>query len=254
MRRLGHLIVAVLSVGGVMSAAACESSSSPSTPAPIPGTDASFDAPQPTDSSVADTNVPDDAADAATITDDIATSFSDTMNPPPAGHFTYGTTPTLGGAFTLYANPVLTPSSTPPMPFWQGTATPDTPPYVAKNPTAQDLALGTTATIPAGTMWFHPGPNGENSVIRWTCPRAGSWLVDVAFAPRDNATTSNVAVLLNGATPALFAADVTVGTSPTYTKTMTLKVGDTIDFAVGYGTNATYISDSTGIQGSLKSQ
>lgn len=191
-----------------------------------------------------------DAADAARPVDDIAASFSASANPPAAGHFQYGTTPTLGGAFMPYAFSVVSQG----MPFWQATSALNTPPYVAKNTTGAAIVLGGTATIPAGTLWAHPGPTGGYSVIRWACPKSGTYVVHVTFTARD-ATTSNVAVLKNGATPALFVGDVTTSSTPVYDSgAQAFAAGDLLDFAVGYGTNGTYNQDSTGIDGTIAAQ
>ncbi|HSQ64502.1 MAG TPA: hypothetical protein VLM85_14860 [Polyangiaceae bacterium] len=178
--------------------------------------------------------------------DDIAASFSAASNPTPTGHFRYGYTLALGGTFKIYSDEVSDQS----LPFWQATTTPNTPPYVAKNDTSSTVVFHTTVTVPPATVWFHPGPSGEYSVIRWTCPHSGNYALSVAFTARDT-TTTDVHVLRGGAMPPVFSGSVTTSSSPTYSSTLTLTEGEAIDFAVGYGANGTYFDDSTGVAGSL---
>jgi hypothetical protein len=96
-------------------------------------------------------------------------------------------------------------------------------------------------------MAFHPGPNGEYSVIRWTAPQAGFLSLTTMFSGLVyvGPTTTDVHVLLNGIS--LFD-DVVEGFSATssFSAARTVAFGDAIDFAVGFGSNRTYFNDSTG--------
>jgi hypothetical protein len=188
-----------------------------------------------------------DAADVGEI-DDIVGNFSATSNPTPSGHFAYGYTKTLGDAFTLYADAVKDETVS----FWQAVPTPNTPQLVGKNETAVTVVYHNTATFPPDTVFFHPGPAGEYSVIRWTCPRPTTYALSAAFIARDT-TTTDVHILRDGVLPPLMSGDVTSSSSPTYSSVLTLTPGETIDFVVGFGSNGNYYNDSTGISGSLRS-
>jgi hypothetical protein len=190
-----------------------------------------------------------DPIDGGGETDDIAAAFSTISNPTPTGHFQYGMTRSLGGPFALYPNVVAAQA----LPLWQMSSSPNSPPYVGKNITSQSVVFFNTVTLPPGSVWAHPGAAGEYSVIRWTCPHSGNYRVNFTFVARDS-TTTNVAALKNGATPPLFVGDVSPGSSPAYSDTLPLQAGDTIDLAVGYGTDGQYSNDSTGVAGSLARQ
>jgi hypothetical protein len=107
-----------------------------------------------------------------------------------------------------------------------------------------------TATIPAHTVEFHPGPEGQNSVLRWTAPASGNYQVKAVFWGDDfvGPTTTDVHVLHNGA--CIYSAEVS-GYGPSsdqsFTTTISVAVGDTVDFAVGYGTDGGYSNDTTGV-------
>lgn len=115
-----------------------------------------------------------------------------------------------------------------------------------------------------GGLAFHPGPNGENAVVRWTVPAAGTYNVNVTFTGADtNGTTTDVAVYHGTTTQTkkLFGADVLgycglppssivgcSGASPIqhFSGEIVVAAQDTIDFSVGYGING-YGYDTTGL-------
>ncbi len=103
---------------------------------------------------------------------------------------------------------------------------------------------------------MHPGPQGQDSVIRFTAPVAGTFQLASSFTGLDfvGPTTTDVHVLLDGSS--IFNGNVDgfgAGSGPSFTTTLTLQKGDTVDFAVGYGTDGTYFNDTTGITGTLSS-
>ena len=105
-----------------------------------------------------------------------------------------------------------------------------------------------TYLIPVGTVYLHPGPNGQNTVIRWTAPESGpyriqGWMNGSTFSYQ---STIDVAVL-HGITEIL-TADISgfyVGLMFDVIEQIT--AGDTIDFTVGYGTDGNYDGDATAI-------
>jgi hypothetical protein len=101
---------------------------------------------------------------------------------------------------------------------------------------------------------MHPGPNGEYSLVRFTAPYASAFQLVTSFTGIDfvGPTTTDVHVLLNSA-PIFNGAVAGFGTGPSFTTSLTLAKGDTVDFAVGFGTDGTYNFDSTGIAATLSS-
>jgi hypothetical protein len=210
--------------------------------------------------------------------------FSSTKNP--NGPWSYGWTQTNGSALNLLpiattivgtelGNPVTTSAA---LNVWTSNCCGTLQPLVFHNPTVYTIQ-SQTATIPtdSGDPWstaygisglgLHPGPDGQNAVVRWTAPAGGYYNVRATFRGLDYiGTTTNVAVYRNSTE--LFAANVIgyagyycVGTlrssclegSPVqvYSGIVELCKGDKLDFAVGYGTNG-YGYDSTGLDVSIR--
>ena len=101
---------------------------------------------------------------------------------------------------------------------------------------------------------MHPGPQDQYSVIRFTAPSAGTYQLATSFYGLDfvGPTTTDVHVLLDGTS--LFNGEVDgfgAGSGPSFRSNLKLLQGDTVDFAVGFGSNGTYFNDSTGITATL---
>ena len=205
----------------------------------------------------------------------------------PNGPWSYGWTETNGSAFNLLpiptvvvgtelGNPVTTQAA---LNVWTSNCCGTIQPLVLHNPTAYTIG-SQTATIPpdSGDPWtaaygisglaLHPGPAGQNAVVRWTAPEGGYYSVHATFRGLDEiGTTTNVAVRHNALE--VFAGEVTgyagyycafptprvtcLGGSPVqvYAGIVQVNKGDTLDFAVGYGTNG-YGYDSTGLDVSIR--
>jgi len=174
---------------------------------------------------------------------DASAQFSATANP--NSPWTYGSTPKRGGLFTAYPFPGQQSG----MPTWFLTAPTSgtTVPLLSFNNTGAPVV--TTATVPPNTLLLHPGAAGENSVLRWTAPTNGIYLVQGRFFALTS-TTTDVAVLLNSSTT-LLSGNVNgtgSGTSGVpFTLVRTLNAGDNVDFTVGFGTNGNNANDSTGL-------
>ena len=175
------------------------------------------------------------------MTYDAAGDFSITGNP--NGAWSYGWSPTLGGAFT---KDVSTRSGHPhpELQSWDGPISSFFP-VISKNITNATVVVGTVTWQP-GQMVNHPGPNGEYSVLRWTAPKAGEVEFSASFSGADS-TTTDVHVLFNETTIADCDGNVNgFGAGPTFSQTLVVEIGDTIDFVVGFGNNG-YSNDSTGV-------
>src|SRR5205807_1540026 len=91
---------------------------------------------------------------------------------------------------------------------------------------------------------FHPGSAGQNSVIRWTAPAAGSYAITGSFSGVDSATTD--VGILHGSSQ-LFSGNINgQGSTAPFSFFESVQAGESIDFTVGFGGNG-FFSDSTGL-------
>ncbi|MEI9952352.1 MAG: hypothetical protein WDO74_26050 [Pseudomonadota bacterium] len=189
----------------------------------------------------------------------LANDFSATVNPPAIGHFSYGWKPARTGTFTLYQTLVQFSG----LPAWArttdlipGCTGNPAPPLLWKNihhETFSPCTSNAKLIMPADSVASHPGPNGENSVARWTSPAPGKYQIVATFSAIDE-TTTDVAIVRNDASPELFVGAVSTAANATFDGTLELASGETLDFCVGFGTNGNYFSDSTGIAVTIKPQ
>ncbi len=181
---------------------------------------------------------------------DVAADFSVASNP--NGVWSYGYENSLGSSLQLYDVSTSQGGGIPGLEAWNssqldvlGT------PGIGYNSTASDITSGTDF-FPAHGVVFAPGPNGQYCVIRWTSPTAGTYDLLTAFSGNDFVfpTSTDVHVLLDGTS--LFSGGVYVfGPAASFTDTISVKAGDTIDFAVGIGSDGSFIGDNTGISATI---
>jgi PEP-CTERM motif len=184
---------------------------------------------------------------------DAAADFSPTNNP--NGVWSYGWSQTLGSTFNLDT----TSATTDGLNFWEGPvytgAPPGSFPVVGYNGTTSPITWGTVQVQP-GQLWMHPGPQDQYSVIRFTAPTAGTFVLATSFNGIDfvGPSTTDVHVIIDWSS--IFNGNVDgygPGSGPSFTTTLTLHAGDTVDFAIGYGADGNYFNDSTGITATLSS-
>ncbi len=179
---------------------------------------------------------------------DAAAQFSGTDNP--NGVWSYGCTQSLGAAFQL------TQPNTPQPGLYQWGLNP-CPVQLGYNSTNASITRG-TVLIPSHTMVFGPGQQDQNAVLRFTAPASGNYKVQAVFWGDDfvGPTTTDVHVLHNGV--GLYTGEVTGFGRPSsdqsFTTTISVAAGDTIDFAVGYGTDGNYFYDNTGFSAVITPQ
>ena len=171
-----------------------------------------------------------------------AVDFSRTLNP--NGVWQYGWSQTLGSNFTLDTIHQVSQG----VDFWNGPLQTESPPgrfpTVFHNGTASTIAYTSTATISAGGMGMHPGPDGQYAVVLFTAGATGNYLISASFAGID-LTSTDVHVLVNSTS--YFDAQVNGrGNVKSFSSNRSLLRGDTIEFAVGYGADGRYFNDSTG--------
>jgi hypothetical protein len=173
---------------------------------------------------------------------DAAADFSATNNP--NGVWNYGRSASRGSAFAL-----LTSHSLPEGIDCWGSA----PPEVCHNGTGTDIQTSGTVLFPAGKLTMHPGPNGENGVLRWAAPTSGIYQITGAFTGFDFAypTTTDVAILHGS--KELFSGNINSYNVPLPFSMIELVVaGETIDFTVGFGIDGDYFGDTTGLDATIR--
>src|SRR5882672_5396586 len=124
-------------------------------------------------------------------------------------------------------------------------------PGVFHNNTSTTQSYASGVVQPADMLNLHPGFSGERSVLRWTAPAAGSYLIEGKFQGLDTrGNTSDATITHNGAS--VFSANInSYGAQALFSLTRTLAAGDMIEFTVGWGSNSDYSFDSTGLAASI---
>ena len=183
----------------------------------------------------------------------VSADFSTTSNPDSnnGGVWSYGYENILGSGFTLDTstnNPGTINNAN--IQGWDAVS--NGFPWVATNPTGSPQTGGsgsTTVTLQPGQVALHPSATDQYSVVRFTTPTTGSYALNTLFYSADVGVgaTTDVHVLLNNA--ALFNGNINgVGSTQSYAPApLNLTAGNTIDFAVGYGSNNDYHFDATGL-------
>ena len=183
---------------------------------------------------------------ASATTFDVAADFSATNNP--NGVWSYGWSSTLTSDFNLYPNNGKIYDN---IDFWLDFGhISDYTPNVAHNGTGITVDHPTITWQP-GQFSLHPGENGEYSHARWTAPDAGIIDINAMFTGIDRqGTTTDVHILHihNDNGISLFDGDVN-GFNDTlpFSKTVSVGMGDIIDFTVGYGSNQSKTCDTTAL-------
>lgn len=172
--------------------------------------------------------------------------FSATQNP--SGAWSYGYRASARSGFTLYPYHRIS-AVCACLDGWWPTPDPaiDTGPNVVYNHTGETVTY-LRITHPPDVLNVHPGPVGQESVVRWTAPSSGAVKIEGRFQGIDAAgTTTDVAVVHDSAAT-LFSGNIDgYGVRAPFSITKSVAAGDTIDFSVGYGSNRNYTSDSTGL-------
>jgi hypothetical protein len=170
-----------------------------------------------------------------------ATDFSATQNP--NGAWSYGWSVSQGAAFNLATN-AFTISG---LDVWNGGGS-EIDPAVFHNGTSSAITFGGTVTAPAGSLIIHPGPSGENAIVRWTAPTTGAYQITGEFVGLDFAYPTTTDVAVRHGPSELFSGFINSYDMPLpFSTVRSVLAGETIDFTVGYGSNASYTGDSTGL-------
>ena len=161
-----------------------------------------------------------------------AVDFSPTLNP--NGVWRYGWENSLGGTFSTFTKATTFSGVN----AWYGNEPPigilPGYPIIWRSIAASEI------------LTAHPGQAGEYAILRWTSPVTGYADISALFMQNaNNPTTTDVHVLLNGAS--LFDGTVagTIHSPPYSGSQIFVNAGNSIDFAVGYGSNHSIDYDTT---------
>jgi hypothetical protein len=171
----------------------------------------------------------------------------------PNGAWSYGWVNSLGDPLTLYT--VAENTCDPGMSGWIRLSPCDSSslPGIFHNDTGERLCLYTWC-LPPTYLLMHPGPDGQLSVLRWTAPSTGMFLIEGEFTGVDYAypTTTDVHVLVNS-TKSLLSGPINSYRLPlTFQMKLFVASGDAVDFAIGYGYNGAFWGDATGVRFAVK--
>ncbi|WP_395090404.1 PxKF domain-containing protein [Armatimonas sp.] len=163
----------------------------------------------------------------------------------PNGVWGYGHSTTLGGAYlpNVYAVPLVANV----VDFWSADINGSLTPHVSKNVINAIVPIGTVVLQPLQLL-MHPGPNNEYSVLRFNAPCCGQYDFTAGFVGVDwIGTTTDVHILKNGVV--IWSGSINGFRNTTSTAgTVQLDCGDTLDIAVGSGSNRSYYFDTTGVE------
>ena len=179
------------------------------------------------------------------VTFDLSADYSASQNP--NGAWSFGWMPPDSSFFHPYTMPSAAAGLS--LNEWRSFSPEDNgtaPPDVIKNPTDTPITVSDTMWLPH-QVTFHPGQNGERSVIRWTSPVTGTARLFSAFEGRSGFVTSGLEIYQNSV---LLFSGAVIGTGGTsqisFATNIAIKIGETIDFRVDYG-NGDWASDTTQI-------
>ena len=115
----------------------------------------------------------------------------------------------------------------------------DLTPQIARN-TASTICVN----IPPEALFFHPGPTGRRSILRWTAPVAGTFQVTGALGKQNNGATTDIRILKNAVGTPLFIGNIGDSFQQPFDFPVTVTAGETLDFSVGWG-NGSYNGDGS---------
>lgn len=176
---------------------------------------------------------------------DVAADFSSSDNP--NGVWSYGWSLHLGSPFILSTDHRVREGAD----HWRGNRGSDGTPLAFHNGTSSPILLGGTALYEAGQFGLHPGPGGEYAIARWTAPAAGKIAIDSTFSGQDIFRTTTDAHILHNNVHLFDSLIEGFGSSASLNIEIMMLVGDTLDFAVGFGRNSNHFNDSTGLAATI---
>lgn len=178
---------------------------------------------------------------------DVVLDFSTTSSQ--SGGWSYGSLATLNGAFALDTAKMSMSNNQ--MQGWTSDAS-SIFPFVEVNTTNHDVIDGGTTYLP-GLIAMHPSPTGIYSAVQWTAPTSGMYSIAATFAdvpPSYFPATVDLHILLNGSS--IFDSNLSGNQlSQSFNKNVSLTAGQSITFAVGFGSNQNYYYDHTSLSAQI---
>ena len=181
------------------------------------------------------------------------TDFSDTNNP--NGVWSYGSIPSLGGAFTLLTKKITIQDNYYNLAHWMLTDTAPYYPAVVGNLSGAPNTTWAINPLPAGAVGIHPSILSDMGVIRFTSPETGTYNLEFLF---DGLGRATVDVYVYHGTTQLFRADINQnggGNTASYMDARFITAGQTIDLIVGHGNDRgefTHYFDGTRVSGNIR--
>lgn len=122
-------------------------------------------------------------------------------------------------------------------------------PAINHNDTKKIICADTWC-LPTNYLMLHPGPNGEISVVRWTVPETGMYVLRVWFEALDvSVPTGTIFTVMHDGNGVLMKTQV--GNyrqrSAFAPRPMKLGKGETLDFMASWGPNGDNAGGSTGL-------
>ncbi len=185
----------------------------------------------------------------AALAYDAAADFSTSNDP--NGVWSYGWSTTLGSAFTLDTSNTTAAYGLTGLGGWfMGPGPEGGIPSALLNSTANPILLPPFTNFQPGQLTLNMFQS-TYSVLRWTAPSSGSFSIAATFSGVSTiGDSADVHVLLNGVS--IFDSTVFGFPSPTsYSGTLNLASGDTLDFAVGFGSDGNDHEDTTGLAATI---
>ncbi len=181
---------------------------------------------------------------------DVSADFSTAANPSLSGMWSYGWKDKLDGPLQLYTRHFDTLYWGARVAGWsingEGPENGDRCcPFVARNEASRPI-VAHTAVIPIAQFWFHPGPHGEYSVVRWNSPGPGRYRLTVRF-DGFGVATSDVHIIKNNIVLGEEELGENGSSHDFFFESLELVSRDHLDFVVGYGANHNYYADITGL-------
>jgi hypothetical protein len=195
---------------------------------------------------------------------DAVSQFSVTANPNPYG-WSYGegaggSTPALFTQSTGLPGGVSSPIPLPngsDVQYWQSSTPTSYVPIVGENYGSTTECCGTIPAIPPGVLWVHPGIS-DDVIVQWTAPAAGTYTFSTSFTLLDSNPSGIIGEVFNGKAPIYSGVLTSPGATPTspgatetFSDTLYLSAGGTLQFVVNNDGN--FDDDSTALTATISS-
>jgi uncharacterized delta-60 repeat protein len=184
------------------------------------------------------------------VTNNPADEFDADNNP--SGVWSYGYIPNITDEQAGPTTNFDTPTQVDGLDYWTSSQLPSgesIAPDVGHNGTNE-----TIDGISEGTLFLDPGFNGQLAQVTFTAPKSGFYDVSGEFDPAvsEGTPTTDVHVLINGQSQFDGTLDSDNTSAPFEVDGTFLNAGDTVSFAVGFGSNQTFENDTTALSATVE--